>query len=105
MKSFHMMDIEALDVQIVNEMKALGYETGTLLQELKAGQMNPRTAAYKMLKRARTTEELLHWQDTVKSVYELGAIERKLGVEVRHHHSCMHAGVRASGSRYVDFLT
>lgn len=67
MKSFHMMDIEALDVQIVNEMKALGYETGSLLQELKAGQMNPRTAAYKMLKRARTTEELLHWQDTVKS--------------------------------------
>ena len=45
-------------------MRILGYDTAGLLQELKTGQINKRTAAYKMLKKQRTMEELHSWQNT-----------------------------------------
>jgi serine/threonine protein kinase len=45
-----------LDDTVAAEMRALGYDTAGLAQELKKAVINPRTAAYKMLKRKKTVD-------------------------------------------------
>lgn len=62
--SFKVVNPQELDAGVVSEMRILGYDTAGLLQELKTGQINKRTAAYKMLKKQRTMEELHSWQNT-----------------------------------------
>ncbi|OHS99133.1 CAMK family protein kinase [Tritrichomonas foetus] len=54
---------QELDSGVVSEMRILGYDTAGLLQELKSGAINQRTAAYKMFKRQRTIEEINNWQN------------------------------------------
>jgi serine/threonine protein kinase len=53
---------DELDQAVVFEMRTVGIETTGLLQELKAGAVSARTAAYKMLRRIRVTDELHQWQ-------------------------------------------
>lgn len=62
--SFKVVNPQEIDAGVVSEMRTLGYETTGLLQLLKTGQVNDRTAAYKMLKKQRTIEEINSWQNT-----------------------------------------
>ena len=50
-KSFKVLENQKLDDEIVYEMKALGYQTNGILQELKENKISKRTAVYKMHKR------------------------------------------------------
>lgn len=61
-KSFRTMDVQQLDNVVVSEMRALGYDVNGLMQELRNVQINPRTAAYKMLQRQRIIDEINNWQ-------------------------------------------
>lgn len=63
MSQLKVFNIQQLDSGVVSEMRILGYDTGGLVQELQVGQINPRTAAYKMLKRQRTIDEINNWQN------------------------------------------
>jgi serine/threonine protein kinase len=58
MDSLKVQDAAELDDAVLGEMRLLGYETGGLLQELKAYAFNERTSAYKMLRRKRICEEV-----------------------------------------------
>ena len=61
-KSFKAMDVQHLDTVVVSEMRTLGYDVTGLLQEVKGIQINPRTAAYKMLQRQKIVDEINNWQ-------------------------------------------
>ncbi|OHT13370.1 CAMK family protein kinase [Tritrichomonas foetus] len=61
-KSLKVMDVTSLDAGVLNEMRAFSYDLGGLLQEIKSCKINSRTAAYKILKRQRTIEEINNWQ-------------------------------------------
>ena len=65
--TFKVVNPTELDNGVVGEMRILGYDTAGLLNELKSGIINARTAAYKMLKKQRTIEEINSWQKTKES--------------------------------------
>jgi serine/threonine protein kinase len=51
-------EVEELDSGVLNELRLLGYDTGSLLQELKNYVFNERTAAYRMLRRRQIVDEI-----------------------------------------------
>ncbi|KAK8867004.1 hypothetical protein M9Y10_009973 [Tritrichomonas musculus] len=61
-KSLKVMDVQNLEPGVLSEMKAIGYDVRNLLQEIKSISINSRTAAYKILRRQRTIEEINLWQ-------------------------------------------
>ena len=61
-KSLKVMDVQNLEPGVLSEMKALGYDVKGLLGEIKSITINSRTAAYKILRRQRTIEEINIWQ-------------------------------------------
>lgn len=61
-KSLKVMDVQELEPGVLSEMKALGYDVKGLLNEVKSITINSRTAAYKILRRKRTIEEINIWQ-------------------------------------------
>jgi serine/threonine protein kinase len=65
-RSLKAVNLDDLDQGVIGELRTLGYETVGLQQELKAGAISSRTAAYKMLRKMQTSEELRRWQ-TAKS--------------------------------------
>ena len=90
-KSFKLMEIDAVDLPIANLMKGLKYDTSSLLSDLKKMVLNPTTAAYKMLRRERAIDELKAWNDVlgakpvVKKTSSRGAVAKKRssGVQMR----------------------
>ena len=90
-KSFKLMEIDAVDIPIANLMKGLKYDTSSLLSDLKKMVLNPTTAAYKMLRRERAIDELKAWNDVlgakpvVKKTSSRGAVAKKRssGVQMR----------------------
>jgi serine/threonine protein kinase len=61
-KSLKTVNLDDLDKGVISEMKTLNIDTAGLLQDLTTGVIGTRTAAYKMLRRTQTTEELREWQ-------------------------------------------
>jgi serine/threonine protein kinase len=57
-KQFSVGEFADLDDAVAAEMRTLGYDTIGIIQELAKGVVNPRTAAYKMLKRKKTVAEM-----------------------------------------------
>jgi serine/threonine protein kinase len=62
MASLRTMDIVALDESIASELRALRFDITGLVSELTSGAVTPRTAAYRMLLRARVANEIRDWQ-------------------------------------------
>ncbi|OHT09783.1 CAMK family protein kinase [Tritrichomonas foetus] len=60
--SLKVMEVQALDTGVMSEMRIIGYDTGGLLQEVNSYQVTERTAAYKILKREKTIDEINAWQ-------------------------------------------
>jgi serine/threonine protein kinase len=55
-------DAAELDESVLAEMKALRYDTAGLMDDLRSYNFNEGTAAYKMLRTRRITEEIVCWQ-------------------------------------------
>jgi serine/threonine protein kinase len=51
-------EAEELDDEVLSEMRVLGYEIGSLLQDLKNYVFDERTAAYRMLRRRKILDEI-----------------------------------------------
>ena len=62
MNDLKITGVKNLDSLVLSEMKTLGYETNGLLNEISSILVSSKSAAYRMLKRMKVTEEINHWQ-------------------------------------------
>jgi serine/threonine protein kinase len=83
LQSLRIMIVDTLDDAILSEMKVYGYDTAGLLAEVRSGKVTARTAAYKMLKRERSIQEIHHWQTARAAKAETLMREGRIALEER----------------------
>ncbi|OHS97673.1 CAMK family protein kinase [Tritrichomonas foetus] len=62
-KNLSLVHSNEVDAGVMSEMRILGYDTAGIAQDLSQNTINQRTAAYKMLKRQKTIDEIKVWQE------------------------------------------
>jgi hypothetical protein len=64
LNSLKIQEVTQLDARVIEEMRFMGYDANGLLEEVVEGEVNERTAVYKMLRRKLLMEEVNVWQTT-----------------------------------------
>jgi serine/threonine protein kinase len=82
-RRLHVMNVDALDPDVMSEMRVAGYDSGGLLMDVQAGKITGRTALYKMLRRMRSIDEIQQWQQQRAARAEAFVSERRIPMAER----------------------